>query len=211
MRWVTTCLIIIFLLLTGCKHTTEQIDETIDSEEKSEGNERSAPYIEGNLKQYRPKVGTVRTFMNGEDEIYVQKVIAENQDYVQITIYLSGAPTTHIYKWTNNELILVYENSSPVDPDENILESFKPMEELETLINLNESSDWKLLSQSEIVSVPYDTFQHVYVIKKITDEVEGADTIYTRYFAPEVGLIKETYELTGETGYKDEANLERIE
>lgn len=210
MRLFTTCIVILFLLLTGCRQVSEEIDDIIDSEDKTVNNEQSKPYIEGNLKEYRPEVGSERIFMNGEDELYVQKVIAENEDYVQITISLSGAPTTHIYKWTNNELILVHENSSPANPDEDILESFTTMGELETFFHLNGNSDWEILSESETVTVPHGDFQDVYVIRKITDEVEDADTIYTRYFAPGIGLIKETYELTGEYGYKDEANLSII-
>jgi hypothetical protein len=72
-------------------------------------------------------------------------------------------------------------------------------------------ADWKVINQNESVQTPYQTFTNVYVIQKITNEVEGAETIYTNYIAPGIGLIKETFEVTGDQGYSAESMLQKIE
>jgi hypothetical protein len=55
------------------------------------------------------------------------------------------------------------------------------------------------------------TYEKVYLLEKITDEVQGADTIYTRYYAPGIGLVKETLEVTGENGYTGQMELASVE
>ncbi|WP_078543809.1 hypothetical protein [Litchfieldia alkalitelluris] len=208
------CTLALIGLLTACNNESP----TPVNEQKEVINENTSPdlenvpLIEANLLQYRPEVGTKRTYMNGEDEIYIQEVIAADEEYLQLTISLSGAPTTHIYRWTNNEIALIYENSSPSNPRDNLLEEFESTGVIETYIDVDDiQADWQLIGADEKVTVPYDTFKNVLVLQKTTDEVEGEDTIYTRYFAEGHGMIKETFELTGEYGYKDEANLSTVD
>jgi len=186
--------------------------EKVENEVSKEKIEEETTAKQGGLLDYRSKVGNKMTYTNGEVELYVYKIIAADDEYVQVTITIGGDPTTHIYKWTTTEITLVYEEASPTNPETNILTEFEPMEaKIETLINLEGTADWKLVSESELVTVPFGTFDNVYVIEKITDEVADADTIYRKYYAPEVGLIKETFEVTGKNGYTDEATLEIVE
>ncbi|WNF37387.1 hypothetical protein RJD24_02685 [Bacillaceae bacterium IKA-2] len=214
---------------TEITEETNQEEEVNENEEiESEGNEEKEVEVEnegsieeieeettakqGGLLDYRSKVGNKMIYTNGEVELYVYKIIAANDEYVQITISIGGDPTTHIYKWTTTEITLVYEDDSPTNPETNILNEFEPMEEkIETLINLEGTADWKLVSESELVTVPFGTFENVYVIENITDEVADADTIFRKYYAPELGLIKETFEVTGKNGYKEEATLGIVE
>ncbi|MBD8070562.1 hypothetical protein [Bacillus sp. PS06] len=205
------CSMILLIVLLACTNE-ETLPKDKKGKEESQIQQVDRPIIEGNLLEYRPKVGTTRVFKNNEDEIYQQKVLAENEEYIQLTILLSGAPTTQIYRWTDTEITLVYEHSSPADPSKSIVNQFTPMGDLETLINLEMfTADWQLIDIKDEITVPVGRFQDVYVLRMITDEVEGADTIYTRYFAKGTGLIKETFELTGESGYTDEATLSIIE
>jgi hypothetical protein len=201
----------LLVILLGCSNETSPVNDKADKED-TKSHLEDLPIIQGNLLEYRPKVGTTRTFMNEEDEIYVQKVVAENEEYIQFTILLSGSPTTQIYRWTNTEIVLVYENSSPEEPSINIVDQFTTMGKIDTLINLETIvSDWDLIEVQGVVDVPIGTFKDVYILQKVTDEVENGDTIYTRFYAKGMGLIKETYELTGEHGYRDEANLAIIQ
>lgn len=190
----------------------ETNNEELVTENNENENENELTQEKEGLLVYRPKVGSEMIYTKDGEEMFVYNIIAENDEYVQLTISIGESPTTHIYKWTATEITLVYEDPSASDPKINLLTDFKPTEAktLESVVNLLGSADWKLLSETESITVPYGTFNDVYVLEKVTDDVENADTIFRRYYAPEVGLIKETFELTGENGYKDEAHLEEI-
>jgi len=162
------------------------------------------------LMDYRPKEGTTNIFTNEGEEVYTQKVIAVNEKYVQITFIVSGAPTTQIFEWTDDEVKLVYQNSSPKDPSKNLLGDFTPSNEIEIIFSQAKHADWELIEKGKTITVPFGKFKDVYVVQKVTDEVEDAKTIYTRYYAPGYGIVKETFQLIGESGYKDEANLEIV-
>ncbi|MCT8137652.1 hypothetical protein H1D32_07730 [Anaerobacillus sp. CMMVII] len=182
-------------------------EEPIDTEDKAE----VVTVEKGGLLDYRPKVGSKMTYSSGEEELFVYEIIAKDEQHIQVSIFLGGNPTTQIYKWTTSEITLLYEEPAPSDPYKNRLSDFKQMTNPDTLINLEGSATWQLISDSEAVTVPFGTFANVFVIEKVTDDVADADTIFRKYFAPEVGLIKETFEVTGEHGYKGEAVLEIVE
>lgn len=194
------------LLLLGCQAPAPGPIQETKEKQISPKEQKNVKNKQGNLKHYRPQVGTIRTYTNAGEEIYTHEIVSENDEYIQQTVYLSGAPTTQIYRWTDDEIALVYEIAGNQPPE--LLDEFIPFETPEMMMNNNGQSEWLILEKNNTVTVPAGTFSNVITIKKITAEVEGAETIYTRYYAPSMGLIKETYEVTGDTGYKDEANLE---
>ena len=194
------------LLLLGCQAPTPGPIQETKEKQISPKEQKIVKNKQGNLKHYRPQVGTIRTYTNAGEEIYTHEIVSENDEYIQQTVYLSGAPTTQIYRWTDDEIALVYEIAGNQPPE--LLDEFIPFDTAEMIMNSSGQAEWSILEKNTIVTVPAGTFSNVVVVKKITDEVEGAETIYTRYYAPSIGLIKETYEVTGKNGYKDEANLE---
>lgn len=191
--------------------SSQTIEETNKSSENSDQDSTENKNLEEGFYKYRPVVGSKRVFKNGDLEMFTQKIIASNDEYVQVTVEIGGTSTVQIYKWTSGELTLVYEEPQAVNPEQNILDSFTPVKNPEVIYSVDENANWTLIGEKESVTVPYGEFTNVYVMQKITDEVVGEDTIYTRYFAPGVGFIKETFELTGEQGYKDEANLSSLD
>lgn len=202
------------LLLVGCSPPpTQQVEEKAETPPQEQPKEAKevVKIKQGNFKEYRPKVGEKRIYTNAGEEIYVHEIVAENEEYVQVIVSLSGAPTTQIYRWTNEEYALVHEAAGRQSPE--LIEAFVPMEFPEIFLDLKDDgqAEWKVIDENQTITVPKGTFESVIVIQKTTSEVAGANTIYTRYFAPEMGLIKETYEVTGEHGYKDEANLDEVE
>lgn len=199
---------------TGSADTKE--DEETAEEEKSEEDsstdetdESDKPSDPG-FKVYQPSVGWEKKFTDGEDIVVTEKVIAANDEYVQLAMMVGGNQSIQIYKWTPTEVALVYEEVSVDDASVNLLDSFTPNENPEVLLN-ETSAQWELVESGVKLDVVYGSFEDVYVIKKVTDEVEDADTIYTRYYAPGYGLVKETYEVTGEYGYSGKAELEVVE
>ncbi|QOR66359.1 hypothetical protein IM538_21760 [Cytobacillus suaedae] len=207
------CILFSILLLVGCSPPpAQQVEEKAETppQEKPKESKEVVELKQGNFKEYRPKVGEKRTYTNSGEEIYVHEIVAENEEYVQVIVSLSGAPTTQIYRWTNDEYALVHEAAGRQSPE--LIEAFVPMEFPEIFIDLEDGqAEWQVIDENLTITVPKGTFEKVIAIQKTTDEVAGADTIYTRYFAPAMGLVKETYEVIGEHGYKDEANLDKVE
>ncbi|TDL78961.1 hypothetical protein [Peribacillus frigoritolerans] len=180
------------------KESPENTDKKMESEQSTAG-----PYLE-----YRPETGAKKQFKEGGVVLLTENVTAANKEYVQIALTLGDSTTTQIFKWTDSEITLVYEDRELQDHSANILDSFEP--------NMNEKllgsgADWKVLEKSASVETPYGKQKNVFVIQKISNEVVGEETIFTRYYAPKLGLIKEDFELTGENGYKGESSLSSVE
>ncbi|MEH6993132.1 hypothetical protein V7075_10490 [Neobacillus drentensis] len=193
-------------------------DEEKEKEEDDKVKENDPDIIEetdeDGLKAYRPKIGLKKIFIDHENvQSLTEDVVFENGDYVQSIITIGQSASVVIYKWTENEISIVETIQNPDDPDKNYLEGINEETKQEVMISKTDSleANWKVISQNETVQTPYQTFTNVYVIQKITNEVEGADTIYSNYIAPGVGLIKETFEVTGEQGYSAESLLQKIE
>jgi hypothetical protein len=107
----------------------------------------------------------------------------------------------------------MYEEFNSEAPYESMLGEFVPIEQFDTLMN-NDSSKvtiWKLLSNDTKEAVPAGDFQNVLIIQKTTNEVVDEETIYTRYYAPKYGLIKEEFNQSGENGYSVISELEKVE
>lgn len=188
----------------------ETVDETEPAVKEEEDKEDKEETDEGFLV-YRPEVGAKKTFTEDGETLFSEEVIAANDEFVQIAIDLGGNKTVQIYRWTKEEISLVLEEREELDPYQNQLDSFTPMDDPDVFISSNGNTDWELLETGVEVEVPYGKVKDVYVFQKVTDEVEGADTIYTKYFAPSLGLVKDSFELTGEGGYKGESSLETVE
>jgi hypothetical protein len=185
--------------------------ESKDAEKEPIVDSESA--VEG-LLVYRPKMGVKKTFIDQENvESLTEEIVFENGDYIQSIVTIGQSPSVMIYKWTKDEISIIETIKNPDNPKNNYLDGFKEVNKQEIMISMADSlkADWKVISQNETVQTPYQTFSNVYVIQKITNEVEGAETIYTNYFAPGFGLIKESFELTGDQGYKAESLLQKIE
>jgi uncharacterized protein YxeA len=213
----------------GSKVVTNDKQEETTNEDTNQPNENKEEADKHNeskeendneitLLDYRPKVGTIKKFFNQDTLILTEHVIAENDQYLQRIIYLGDAPTVQVLRWTEEEITIVHEDSDVADPTKNILSDFKNVEHSHTETNntegqtlIGESADWKLLQSDGEAETPVGSFKNVYVIQKVTKEIEGADTIYTYYFAPKIGLIKETFEVTGKQGYKEESILTVVE
>jgi hypothetical protein len=177
--------------------TSEENEEELESK-----NEKSQEAKEGGLdfSIYRPELGSERVFTENGETVYTEKVIAENQDYIQLLVTLGGSKTTEIYKWNEDEVTLVFQDFNLDNSEENMLNSFESNIAPKKIFG-NES-EWEVLNENESLEVDGKIYDNVYVIKRVSDEVVDADTIIKRYYAPNSGLIKEEVEVTGDKGYK---------
>jgi DNA mismatch repair ATPase MutL len=180
------------------KESPENTDKKMESEQSTAG-----PFLE-----YRPETGAKKQFKEDGVVLLTENVVAANEEFVQIALTLGDSTTTQIFKWTGSEITLVYEDRDLQDHSVSLLDSFEP--------NMNEKllgdgADWKLLEKSAAVETDYGKQKNVFVIQKISKEVVDEETIFTRYYAPKLGLVKEDFELTGENGYKGESSLSSVE
>lgn len=180
-------------------------DSTSGSENQEKTDEKEA--AKGSLLMYRPEGSEVRVFKENDQQVFTEEVIAQNEQYVQMVVTLGGSMTTEIYRWTENEMALVYqEYTDPDQQDVSLIEGFDPSTDAEVIFG--ESAEWELVSEGETLAVGGKTYEDVKQVKKVTDEVVGSDTIIVRYYAPGYGMVKEEMEVTGDNGYKSTVVLE---
>ncbi|WP_158318861.1 hypothetical protein [Robertmurraya kyonggiensis] len=223
MKQIMIALVLILsIIVVGCTNKEEEkvnkeekevstVNEVTEEETKEDAPKKETTLDEDSMKRYRPEVGVKKTFIEAGDFAGLQEEFPYgNEDYIQRVVRIGESVAVQVYKWTENEISLVLEEKDLEDPNKNYLSDLSE-EVQDTLYAENGGANWEIVSENETVEVPYGKFTNVYVLRKVTDEVEGADTIYTYYIAPEVGLIKETFELTGEQGYSAESVLQTVE
>jgi hypothetical protein len=165
------------------------------------------------LTLYRPKTGTKKVFVGANNqEAFTEEFSQENDNYVQSIVRIGLSTSVLVYKWTTDEISINSVKQSPKDPNQNFLNGMKDNKNREIMISSKEPSKaiWKVIEKDASVQTPYKSFDHVLVIQKTTNEVKDANTIYTYYLAPQIGIVKETYEVTGKTGYKEESLLQQV-
>lgn len=184
-------------------------EEQNEKEDQTTGeSKKEVKENEGVYNQYRPEVGTERIFTESGTEMFSEEIIAENEDFIQILVSIGGSTTTEVYKWTSDELRLVLQTNEISEPRKSILNDFEEGEKQDIIIG--ENSNWKLIDKNLELTIPSGMYKNVVSVEKITEEVVGEETIYTRFYAPKMGLIKEIVEVTGENGYKGESSLDKI-
>jgi hypothetical protein len=237
-KWIFITIVILGTL-SGCFHTHEkqekdnsqekiiktskpQQEETVSNTQNPE-HKTEKPVSNSNLAEdqdrkgfmlYRPKVGSKKVYVDQENvESLAEEVAYENDRYIQTIVRIGQSTSVVIYKWTSDEISIVSEVESPADPYKNYLTGIKEKSDREILLSSNASAkvSWKVIGKNETVQTPFKSFNHVISIQKTTNEVEGADTIYTYYLAPGAGIIKQLYQVTGDQGYTGESLLQKLE
>lgn len=187
---------------------TQVTEKEKTSEKETEGAKTSEP---SGLAIFKPEAGMVKTFIvEDENQIYTEEYVHESEEYIQKVTKIGEAATVQVYKWTEKEISLVFEDRTPDDPYKNYISELNNPSSIENYSE-EETSDWELIETNKTIEVPSGEYTNVIVFKKVTNEVEDAETIYVNYFAPGIGLIKEEFELTGDQGYSAAAVLQSVE
>lgn len=188
------------------KGDTEKEDPSSNSSESQ--NEASG------LVLYRPDTGTKKTFkVNGNYEV-TYDVTAENEKFVQRIIHLGASSTLQIIRWGEDKASIVYEIQNPEDTS-NQLDDFEAYKPPELLISLSqtgsgESPEWEIVAKGKTIKVPYGEFDKVYVVQQTNTSSNGKKTVRKDYYAPGMGLIKETTDVDGEQSYHAELVLTKV-
>ncbi|MGD7043311.1 hypothetical protein [Jeotgalibacillus proteolyticus] len=222
-------LLIFSLALAGCGTGTvsegsangESSEETVNEQVKESeteipaeetGTEKEVDNVDFN--QYRSPVKTVKTFSQDEFTI-THEITDQNGDYVQELVKFGDVSTLSIYEWNERGYSLVYSEENP-QSQESLIEEFETVESPKEIVSISNKGEggnleWEMVASNEEVTVPYGSFKGVILMKKtITSETTGQKTITSRYFASEMGLIKEVTEIDGENGYTIVTELESI-
>lgn len=223
MRLLILSLFVLLLLVACSKETeTKEVDKKKDIETEETQDIKKQTNSDQDIEEtvtsepvgfevYKPKVGMLKTFIvEGETQTYTEEYVHESGDFIQKVTRIGESATVQVYKWTELEIALVFEDRTPVDPSKNYISELNNPSTIETY-SAEDTSNWELTDTEKTVKVPSGEYTNVTVFKKVTNEVEGADTIYVNYFAPGIGLIKEEFELTGDQGYSASAVLQSLE
>ncbi|PAV31302.1 hypothetical protein CIL05_01225 [Virgibacillus profundi] len=210
------------------KENNSEVDNNqhTDDEESEEDREKENEEVEGDgenneedstedigLIKYRPEAGTSKTFMQNDEFEITYEILAANEQYIQRIISFGDNITLQILEWTPDSIAIVYQEENPTDTSDQ-LDSFEAYEPPITLVDSDSlgegnSSDWEIVSTDETVKVPFGEFSEVYLVKQTFEsDTTGDKTISQAFYAPNMGLVKETVEVTGDNGYEITTELE---
>ncbi|MDG5471570.1 hypothetical protein P6709_07400 [Jeotgalibacillus sp. ET6] len=193
---------------------TETNEQEEAEEETAEVNEESVKRSDEGFNRYRSPENAVKTFSQDEFTI-THEVVDQNQEFVQEEVKFGDVVTQTIYQWDEEGFSVVYSEENPENQD-SLIEEFQPVESPKEVMTLSpsassEQGEWSVVSTSEEVTVPYGSFSEVVQIKMvISSETSGRETETVRYYAPEIGLIKEVIEVKGENGYTVSTELKEV-
>ncbi|WP_010175090.1 hypothetical protein [Bacillus coahuilensis] len=137
--------------------------------------------------------------------ILSEEVIAENKEYLQLIVTLGGSKTTEVYRWTPNEITLVYQDHYQEGDEKGILENFSGTDFVERYVG--EDANWEVIGEDVSVEIDGKDMKVLQVYQE-SDEVVGHTTKKTRYFAKDNGLVFERIEVVGDQGYISEITID---
>jgi hypothetical protein len=166
------------------------------------------------LQQLKPDKKVVKTFEN-KDFSMTETIVDFNDTHVQRVLKVGDMETVQILEWDEEVIRVVYEESNSKNANESKLDDFSPNKEMQAMADIKkkgqgDTSRWEIISENETVKVPYKTFENVVIVQN-TVQNGNAKTIHKVYFAPQIGMIKEVYEETGDNGYTVESVLKKAE
>ena len=200
---VGVVIVLLLLITAGCGTAPLENQSATSTEANGEANE-----VDVQLTTYRPNTGDTKVFTSNNETLFTEKIIDQNDQYVQRMITLGSMKTMQIVKWSDENVTVVYEDQSPSDNTAGVLGEFEAVEEVDTLVEQPsiEGSDLEI-SKVDSLKVPFGSFENVLKVRKAAGE-EGM--IITTYYAESVGLIKQIHETTGENSQKEIAELSSI-
>ncbi|MFC2949130.1 hypothetical protein [Virgibacillus sediminis] len=197
------------------EEAAENKEDTVNedsSEETAAGEEAGG---EQGMKEYRPEPGMTKIFVQDDEFEITYDIVAEDENHLQRNISFGDMVELQILNWTSDRIELVYKESNPEDTSSK-LDSFEAINSTETILDVENQGEGdtrqpEIISTTETVSVPAGTYENVYVVRSTTtSSTTDNQTIFTTYFAPGVGVVKETMEATGENGYTSETVLTEV-
>jgi hypothetical protein len=195
-RWLF--LLLTSLLLVGCVEIN--VNNSKD-EQKS-----PLPIVDEqtvSLMDYFPNKPIEKQFQGIGNEFaqYTETFYENVDDYYPAIVDNGGTRVLRIYRVTDKEISIVYEQPEFYDEAIPSLSSLEAEFQDKPLLTIplevgRTIGDWKLVSNSETVTVPFGTFSDVIVLEKMNDD----GSFNRQYWVEEYGKVKDEYSQKDENG-----------
>jgi hypothetical protein len=195
-KWLL--LLITSILLVGC------VEINVN---KSKNEEKPPqPNIEEQivtLLDYFPNKPIEKQFKGIGNEFaqYTETFYEKDGDYYPAIVDNGGTRVLRIYRVTDKEITLVYEQPEFYEESIPSIASLKSAFQNKPLLTLpleigRTIGDWKIVSLSDTVIVPFGTFSDVIVLEKTNED----GSINRQYWVKEYGKVKDEYSQKDENG-----------
>ncbi len=203
-------LVLLLLITTGCG--TAAIDNSAKNEDAKQNEvsgkvDKKEAEEKIDLTSYKPKTGVKKTFTSQDKLMFTEYIVDQNDKYIQRIITLGNMETNQVVKWTADQATIVYEESNSGEK-ESMLDDFEAVEEVDTILAQPQKEAELEITKVDGIEVPFGTFNDVIKVSKNQSKEEMR---ITTFYAPEVGLIKQVFELTGDHPDQEIAVLNSIE
>lgn len=155
------------------------------------------------LLDFFPKAPMEKHFLGIGNEFaqYKETFYQQEGDYLPSVIDNGGTRTLRIYKVTNQEISIVYEQPEFYDETPPFLSTLEHAFKNEPLLALplkkgKKIGDWKIVKLNAEVNVPYGQFSNVILIEKINPD----GSVNRQYWVENYGKIKDEYFQHDENG-----------
>jgi hypothetical protein len=132
---------------------------------------------------------------------YSETFYEKEGDYYPTIVDNGGTRLLRIYRVTDKEISMVYEQSEFYEETIPSIASLEAAFQNKPLMTLplevgKTNDDWKIVSLSENVTVPFGTFSDVVVLEKTNED----GSINRQYWVEEYGKVKDEYSQKDENG-----------
>jgi hypothetical protein len=195
-KWLL--LLLTSLLLVGCVEIN--INKSKNEENPPQPNVEEQIVT---LLDYFPNKPIEKQFKGIGNEFaqYTETFYEKDGDYYPVIVDNGGTRVLRIYRVTDKEITLVHEQPEFYEETIPSIAALKSAFQNKPLLTLpleigRTMGDWKLVSLSETVTVPFGTFSDVIVLEKTNED----GSINRQYWVKEYGKVKDEYSQKDENG-----------
>lgn len=167
--------------------------------------------ISASLLDYFPDKPIVKGYLGTGNEYaqYTETFYQKEGEYIPSIIDNGGTRVLRIYKVTEDEISIVYEQSefyNETIPSISALEpAFQSKPILTSPLELGGmNGEWKIVDINHTLKVPYKEFNHVLVIEKTNTD----GSVNRQYWVKQLGKIKDEFIIEEENGDRYEVTSE---
>jgi hypothetical protein len=195
-KWL--CLLFTSLLLVGCVEINLNTPKNEPNPPLPNVDEQTI-----SLLHYFPNKPIEKQFQGIGNEFaeYTETFYEKQGNYYPAIVDNGGTRVLRVYKSTDKEISLVYEQPEFYEETIPSITTLESEFQDKVLLSLplkvgNTMGEWKLVSNTETVTVPFGTFSDVIVLEKINED----SSINRQYWVKEYGKVKDEFSQRDKSG-----------
>jgi hypothetical protein len=215
-KWFISLLSCLFLLI-GCLGPESQKPSDADITPPSEtyGKDEEDFASTPTAIDYFPTTPLIKSYLGIGNEYaqYTETFFEKQGELIPSIIENGGTRVLRIYKVTENEIAIVYEQSEFYDVTIPSLSSLEDTFQTKPILSNplevgNSNREWRIVSVNSTLTVPYQEFKDVLVIEKNNQD----GSINRQYWVKDLGKIKDEYVIQEENQepYKVTSELQTV-